>query len=67
MSCVITKSNKLHTSLEEFENTALISPVRRPTVHTNPAPKHSSNQRNLNTSVLHFSVDEKHFENEAFS
>ena len=46
---------------------SFISTVR-PAFHTNPSQKRtrSSNQWNLKTPALRFSVDEKHFENRAF-
>jgi len=55
---------------EKFENAALFLRLGLPSTlirHENGAfRKHSSNQMNLKTPTLCFSVDGKHFENGAF-
>jgi len=61
----------VHATPEEFENAALFLRLGLPSTlirHENGAfPKRSSNRRNFKTPALRFSVDEKHFENGAFS
>ena len=51
--------------LSQVWNRSFISTVR-PTGHTNPSRKRSSNRKNLKTSAFRFSVDGKHFENGVF-
>ena len=59
----------IHTAPEEFENVALFLRSGLPSTqirHENKAfRKRSSNWKNLKTSVLRFSVNGKHFENES--
>ena len=58
------------STLEEFENGGLFLPLGLHSTlirHEYGAfRKRSSNRRNLKTPALRFSVDKKHFENEAF-